>query len=142
MSSESNITAACALIDGLNAHDLGRWAESLAGDFVAEYPGAAGLNREQARMFNQAFLNAFPDLRFEIHRVIADGDTIAIHWSGSGTHTAPLATMSGQVIPPTGRHGVVTGVFIVQVKAGTIVAEYSYWDQMSLLTQLGLMPAA
>ena len=142
MASETTITTARALIDGLQAHDLSRWADALADNFTAEYPGAAGLNREQARMYNQAFLNAFLDLHFDIHRVIADGDCVAIHWTGSGTHSAALATMSGQVIPPTGRSGVVSGVFVVEVKDGKIVAEHSYWDQISLLTQLGLMPAS
>jgi predicted ester cyclase len=142
MASETTIATARALIDGLQAHDLSRWAEALADSFTAEYPGAAGLNREQARMFNQSFLDAFLDLRFDIHRVIADGDCVAIHWTGSGTHSAPLATMSGQVIPPTGRRGAVSGVFIVEVKDGKIVSERSYWDQITLLTQLGLMPAA
>jgi hypothetical protein len=33
------------------------------------------------------------------------------------------------------------GVFIVEVDDGRIVSEHSYWDQVALLTQLGLMPA-
>ena len=41
----------------------------------------------------------------------------------------------------TGRRGMVSGVFIVEVDDGRIVSEHSYWDQIALLTQLGLMPA-
>jgi steroid delta-isomerase-like uncharacterized protein len=142
MSSEQTIALARALVDGLNAHDLSRWATVLADGFTAEYPGAPQLGREQARMFNQAFLDAFPDLSFEVHRVIVDGGYAAVHWTGTGTHTAPLATLSGQVIPPTGRQGAVSGVFIVEIRDGKIMSERSYWDQVTLLTQLGLMPAA
>ena len=72
MASETTITTARALIDGLQAHDLSRWADTLADNFTAEYPGAAGLNREQARMFNQAFLNAFLDLRFDFAQSVVN----------------------------------------------------------------------
>jgi steroid delta-isomerase-like uncharacterized protein len=141
MLTEENVKTAQALIDGLNAHDLKGWAASLAEDFVGEYPGARGLKQEQAAMYNQAFVVAFPDLRFDVHRIIANGDTVVIHWTGSGTMTGPLATLSGQTIPPTGKIGKISGVFLVQVKDGRITKEQTYWDQMELLAQLGLAPA-
>ena len=142
MATEHAIDLATALTDGMTAHDLSSWAAALADDFVAEYPGAPSLDAAQARAFNQAFVDAFPDLRFTVHRVIVDGDLAVVHWTGGGTHTAPLATLSGQIIPPTGRAGSVTGVFLVETRNGRIVAERSYWDQMGLLAQLGLLPGA
>lgn len=141
MTTESLTTTALAMLNGFNAHDLSHWAASLADDYVGEYPGARGLKQEQAVMYNQAFIVAFPDIHFEAHRVIPNGDTVAIHWTAQGTHTAPLATLSGQTLPATGQRGMISGMFLVEVKDGRITREATYWDQMELLGQLGLLPA-
>jgi steroid delta-isomerase-like uncharacterized protein len=140
MSNEQLTNIGRALIDGLNAHDLKTWAGLLADDFVAEYPGASSLKQEQAAMFNQAFLVAFPDLRFDVHRVIANDEAVVVQWTGIGTFTAPLATASGQTIPPTGKRASVPGVLLAEVKNGKIVKEQTFWDQVGLLTQLGVLP--
>jgi steroid delta-isomerase-like uncharacterized protein len=130
-----------ALIDAFNTRDMNYWARLLADDFVASYPGARPLNREQARMYNEAFLPAFPDIKFEVQRVLVDTDCIVTHWTASGTHTGSLMMLSGQALPPTNRQASVPGVFIVEVRDGKIAREFSYWNQVELLTQLGLMPA-
>lgn len=139
---QGNLKLALSFIDGFNAHDLSSWAAQLADDFTAEYPGAPSLNREVARLYNEAFLPAFPDIHFDVIRTIANGDCVVTHWTATGTHSGPLATMSGQTIPPTNRRGTVRGVLITEIKDGKIASERTYWDQVSLLTQLGLMPGA
>ena len=140
MSNENLIQTGRALLDALNQHDLTIWASQLAGDFVAEYPGARGIGQEQAAMFNQAFLVAFPDLAFTVHHLVANSDTVMIHWTGAGTHTGPLATATGQMVPPSGRKGALTGVFVTQVRDGKIVKEQTYWDQAELAVIIGLAP--
>lgn len=141
-SAQDNLKLALSFIDGFNAHDMSHWARQLAEDFTAEYPGAPSLNKEMARLYNEAFLPAFPDVHFDVIRTVANGDCVITHWSSTGTHTGPLATLSGQVIPATGKKGGLRGVLITEIKDGKIVAERTYWDQVSLLTQLGLMPGA
>ena len=142
MSIQNNLKLALSFIDGVNAHDMSNWAQQLADDFTAEYPGAPSLNKETARMFNDAFLVAVPDLHFDVIRTLANGDCVVVHWSATGTQSGPLAMMSGQIIPPTNRKATVRGVLITEIKDGKIATERTYWDQISLLTQLGLMPAA
>jgi predicted ester cyclase len=70
--------------------------------------------------------------------VFEKGDTVVYTWTGVGTHDGPLATPAGQV-PPTGRRGRIEGVLISTVKNGKIVREETYWNQIDLLAQLGLM---
>jgi steroid delta-isomerase-like uncharacterized protein len=141
MSREENIKVANAFFEAFNAHDLSKGHPYEADDLVLEAPGAPGpLNRQQARMYNQAFVTAFPDGHFEVHRTLVDGDYVVTHWTGSGTNTGPLVTPTGQTIPPTGRKGMVSGVTISEVKNGKVTRGWSYWDQVALLTQLGLMP--
>lgn len=140
MSTDAMTAPALAMMNGFNAHDLTHWAASLADDYVGEYPGARGLKQEQAVMYNQAFVVAFPDIHFDVHQVIPNGDTVAVHWTAQGTHTAPLATLAGQTLPATGKRAVISGMFLVTVKDGSITRECTYWDQMELLGQLGLLP--
>jgi predicted ester cyclase len=46
--------------------------------------------------------------------------------------------MTGQTIPPTRRSMTVSGAALAEVRDGKIVREWSYWDQLSLLAQLGI----
>lgn len=142
MPNQTILETARALIDAFNAHDLNIWEGALADDFVGEYPMARGIGKAQARAFNQAFLVAFPDLNFTLHKAIANGESVVLHWTGSGTQDGPLQTASGQTFPPTGKRGAISGMFLVDVKDGKITRERTYWDAFELMSQLGLMPAS
>ena len=142
MSNEAIIPTARALIDAFNAHDLSIWERALAEDFVGEYPMARGLGKAQARAYNEGFLTAFSDFSFTLHKAIANGESVALHWTGGGTHDGPLQTPTGQTIPPTGKRGTLSGVFLVDVKDGKITRERTYWDEFELMSQLGLMPVS
>ena len=142
MSREENIKTAMALIDSFNAHDLSQWYETLADDYTASYPGARGLSKKQAREYNQPFISGFPDIHFDVHQTLVDGDHVVIRWTASGTHTEPLTPRSAETIPPTGKTVSVPVAVITEVKNGQIVSEWTGWDQVELMTQLGLMPSA
>src|SRR5262245_46603035 len=140
MTTQANIQLGWSLFNGMEAHDLSQWEAVLADNFTASYPSArADLNKEQAKAYNSIFLPAFPDLRFEYRCVVADGDKIVYLWEGIGTHDGPLVLPTGTV-PPTHKKGVVSGVLYVELKNGKIIREETYWNQVELLTQLGLMP--
>jgi predicted ester cyclase len=72
--------------------------------------------------YNQRFVTAFPDIHFEELHVLAEGDQVLIHWSGSGTHTERLATINGETIP-TRRRARVSGAMLTEVRDGKIVRE-------------------
>ena len=141
MTAQDNISTAMNLIDSLNAHDMSVWAGKLAPGFGADYPGVSGLNAQGARLFNESFFPAFSDLHFEVQRTLVAGDSVIIEWRAGGTHDGPLTSPTGQTIPPTYRKGAISGVLVADVKDGQITRERTYWDQMELLGQLGLIPA-
>jgi steroid delta-isomerase-like uncharacterized protein len=145
MTTQANIQIGRSLLDGIEAHDLSRWEAALADNFTASYPSARPamnmeLNREQAKAYNASFIPAFPDLHFEDRYVLADGDKIVYFWDGTGTHDGPLALPTGTA-PATHKKASVPGVLYVELKDGKIVREETYWNQVELLAQLGLMPA-
>jgi len=139
MSTQDNISIGKALLDGITAHDLSQWEALLADNFTCSYPGFRdGHGKEAAKAYNAPFLVAFPDLRFDIIRTVADGDTVVYVWSGKGTHGGPLTLPSGTV-PPTGKRADVPGILVTTIQDGKIVREETYWNQVELLAQLGLM---
>ena len=141
MTAQDDLKTAMNLIDSLNAHDMSVWASHLAPGFGADYPGASGLNAQGARLFNESFFPAFSDLHFEVQRTLVAGDSVIIEWRAGGTHDGPLTSPTGQTIPATYRKGAISGVLVADVKDGQITHERTYWDQMELLGQLGLLPA-
>jgi ketosteroid isomerase-like protein len=64
-------------------------------------------------------------------RVIVEGRFL-------GTHTGPLAGPDGDVAP-TGRSVDLRFADVSCVQNGQIVSYHTYYDQMGLLSQLGLM---
>jgi steroid delta-isomerase-like uncharacterized protein len=139
MSAEDNKQIALSLFEALNARDLSLWSQHLAEDHIAEHPGVSvPLNKTRSIGYNQRFVTAFPDIHFQVLHVLAEGDHVLIHWRGSGSHTERLATLTGETIPPTRRRVKVSGVELTEVRDGKIVRQWSYWDQLSLLAQLGI----
>jgi predicted ester cyclase len=136
---DENKGLALTVIEGLNARVLDPWSQNLSDDYVAEYPGVPLLNKAQSIGYNKRFVIAFPDTHFEVHSVVAQGDQVFIHWTVNGTQAERLATVTGRTIPPTQRRATVSGVLLTEVRDGGIVREGRYWDQLSLLDQLGIM---
>jgi carboxymethylenebutenolidase len=105
---------------------------------------AGGAGREGVRAFYADHLvGKFfpPDVRFtEVSRTIGDGrlvDELII----SFTHTQEIDWMLPGVAP-TGRPVSAAFVVIVGVQDCKIAYEHIYWDQASVLVQLGLLDAA
>jgi len=144
MSEFDNIHIAEKLFDALNAHNLNLGDSYQTDDYKFEGPGTGhngdALNRDQAKAYTQGFITGFPDLHFELTQKVAQGEYVVINWVGSGTHTGPLPTPTGGTLPATGKKAAVFGSTTYQFKNGKAVKGWTYWDMVSLLSQLGMMP--
>jgi steroid delta-isomerase-like uncharacterized protein len=141
MSEQENIKVVRADYEAFNAHDLDTLSQWRTADFLAESTGApAPLNIEQFQMFFQAYLTAFPDVHLDVTLMIAHGDYVFVHWTGTGTHTGPLRTPTGSSIPATGKKVVLKGSDTFELKGGKISHSWGFFDRASLLGQLGLLP--
>ncbi len=83
------------------------------------------------------FRVAFPDVRVVVEDQIAEGDRVVTRWSAGGTHAGPLKGM-----PATGRTIAVTGANVTRFANGKIVESWFNFDMLTLLRQLGVVPAA
>jgi predicted ester cyclase len=103
MSTEQNKEISLGLIEALNVRDLSLWSRHLSEDYAAEHPGVSVLlDKTGSIAYHQRFVTAFPDIRFEVLGVLAEGDRVLVQWTGSGTQTERLATITGRTIPPPG----------------------------------------
>jgi steroid delta-isomerase-like uncharacterized protein len=99
-------------------------------------PAGAPGGIEGARQFAGMFLAAFPDVRFTVEDLIAEGDQVVARLTQSGTHHGMFLGL-----PPTGKRVKVTGIEIFRLAGGKIVEEWWQEDLLGLLRQLGAIPA-
>jgi steroid delta-isomerase-like uncharacterized protein len=90
---------------------------------------------EGVRQFVTTYLTAFPDGKITIDDQLAEGDLVTSRWTGRGIHQGDLMG-----IPPTGKQVTVTGITISRVKDGKVVEEWTNWDTLGLLQQVGVVP--
>ena len=80
---------------------------------------------------------AFPDLRFEVHEAIAEGDLVATRSTMTGTHRGRLDLGPLAALPPTGKQVSVRHMHFFRYKDGRLVDMWHVWDVPALMRQLG-----
>ncbi len=89
------------------------------------------------REYLETLKRAVPDARAVIEHMREAGDTVIVEGRFVGTHTGPLATPDGDV-EPTGASVDLRFADVSRVHDGKIVSYHTYYDQLGLLSQLGL----
>lgn len=79
---------------------------------------------------------AFPDVVIVPEKFIAEDDLVTIYWIARGTNTG-----TGNGLPATGKKAELAGITIWRIVDGKIKEEWSAFDQLSMMQQLGLIPA-
>jgi len=116
---------------------LGVIDEYVAPDYVGHDPSIPDLQGPDGmKEFVTGYLAAFPDARITIDEILAEGDLVTVRWSGRGTHQGDLMGIS-----PTGKQVTVSGISIARLTDGKVVEEWSNWDTLGMLQQLGVVPA-
>jgi predicted ester cyclase len=73
---------------------------------------------------------------FTVHDVIAEGDRVVVRWTNAGIHSGEFLG-----IPPTGRSFDIAGIDIYRIENGRMAEHWHVVDQLTMLQQLGLIPA-
>ena len=127
-------------VAAFNAHDESRIRELNAENSVVEAPGDVRVEgREATTQYAMAWLNAFPDARLNVKNEFASGDWVVQEFTFEGTHEGTLSGPAGDV-PATHRRLNGRGVQIFRVEGDAVVDTRLYFDQVQIMTQLGLMP--
>ncbi len=88
---------------------------------------------EEVRGYFAESRTAFPDQRNELISLRHADDAVIVEFDLLGTHSGPL-----REIPPTGREFRTRVVAFFIFEGDRIVCERVYFDQLSILSQLGL----
>ena len=138
MSVEENKGIARRIVEEfINKADLSVADELFAEDFVNHSPGRGTTpDREGFKQFITNLRSAFPDQILTIDDLIAEGDQVVLRMTGRGTHTGDFG-----IIPATGKQFEVPLISILRFANGKAVERWNVSDEVSLLQQLGIIPA-
>ncbi len=124
------------------ARDVDAFCSTYAEDAtITASGGMEARGRGGAREFIQGWCQAMPDNEITILHEHVCGSVVVQEGIFSGTHTGDLVSADGQVIPPSGRTVKAPYIDVFEIRDDHVVAERLYYDQVEMLTQLGLMPA-
>jgi steroid delta-isomerase-like uncharacterized protein len=128
-------------VEAFNAHDEARMHALDRDDVVFEAPGDVKLvGADATTEYAMSWLRAFPDARITVNNSIATADWAVQEFTFEGTHEDALVGPSGE-IPATHRRLSGRGVQIIRAEEGKIADVRLYFDQVQVLTQLGVVPA-
>jgi steroid delta-isomerase-like uncharacterized protein len=123
-------------LESVNKHDLERIRELLHEGYT--YLGADGVQQEgpdAGVALVEGYLIAFPDLRLDVTHSHMCGDASVLEVVARGTHQGELEGM-----PATGKSIELTICDVIEVRDGKVYREREYFDQMTMMQQLGVNP--
>lgn len=125
-------------LEALDNQEYDRLGEFFAEDFTRHCqatPDVEISSLDDMIKFVKIWYEAFPDMKAEYHKIVAEGDLVAIYGTFVGTQTGPMGD-----IPATGKTMDSETFGIFRVEGGKIAESWVTWDNMAIMRQLGLMP--
>lgn len=108
--------------------------ETYALDFVNHgLHSSVSLKEDQQAL--KGWRDAFPDGKMEIILTVAEDDLVTVVWIARGTNTG-----QGNGLPATGKKIELRGITVWRIVDGKIREEWSAFDRMRMMQQLGLLP--
>jgi steroid delta-isomerase-like uncharacterized protein len=130
-------------IDAFNQGKLDEWGKTVAEDAELVTPMAGTIKgRDAIKGYFGQMRQTFPDAHLDVHNVIAEGNTVVIEYTFTGTHKGPMRTPTGETIAPTNKtlSGPALDIGVMD-DTGMLKSLHQYFDTARGLQQLGLMPA-
>jgi steroid delta-isomerase-like uncharacterized protein len=103
-------------------------------DVTVVIPGDNIIGIEGTKNYYGNFLTGFSDAEFTFVDIFGQGDKLVKHWNFRGTHDGDFFG-----IPPTGKSLNLYGTTLILMEDGKIKQEQNFFDNLDMLTQLGLM---
>ena len=122
----------------LPAGDAALAEELVSPDIVMYYPGQPeqrGLDTLLALV--AANREAFPDLVWTVEQMAADGDTVAVRYTMTGTHRGTFAGVAS-----TDKPVVAQSMAFYRLADSKIIEERAQLDMLGILQQIGAVPGA
>lgn len=137
MTIERNKSQVLRVYELLNAGNIEAVGELVSPDYDEHNPLPGQGSGREGVLDRFSMITAGLAPQFTIEDVIAESDRVVVRWTNTGTHVAEFAG-----IPPTGRTFSITGIDIYRLTDGLLCEHWDVVDQLSMLGQLGVLPAA
>jgi predicted ester cyclase len=118
------------LLEAVYGHRPELWDEIMDEQFDLHHP-VVGPGRSNYEAACEILWAGFPDLRVEIHDVVAEADRVAVRYTERGTH---LGDFMG--IPPTGKSYEKHGFTLYRVANGRLAEAWFQEDDLGFHQQL------
>lgn len=125
-----------SFIAAWNERDFDRFETLMGRDAVLSVGGmTVSCSPAGTRAIAEEWTTAFPDWRFDLLTLVAEGDRVAAHMPYSGTFANPIAGVA-----PTGRVATVDEMVIFRIEDGTVAQAWEVYDESGMWRQLGVDP--
>jgi predicted ester cyclase len=141
MSNEINKAIAQEVLErAFNQGDLSVIDQYVAADGVDHQEPPGTDFRQHLKEVVTRMRTGMPDLHFEVHEILAEGDIVSFRSTMTGTHSGPCDTGMGRVLPPTDRKISVPHMYFLRFVDGKNTDLWHVWDMTSMMRQMGVMP--
>lgn len=121
---------AMRFFEAFNAGDLDALENEIVGEeYIQHSPGVPPQRQALMRYLKQT-MTSFPNGRFEINHMIAEGDKVLTHWTFIGNHTGP--SKRG---PATGKEVRISGMDLWRINGAGKIGEAWFYMDMSAFSQ-------
>ena len=97
------------------------------------------MGREGDKHRAQMLAEAFPDQRYELQEMVAEGDLLVVRWRRTGTHLGELVGPT-MTIPPTGKRLDMWGMSMYRIEDGMAKEIWERFDMMEFLGSSASFP--
>jgi predicted ester cyclase len=125
--------------EALNSHNPSLLDELVAPDLARHCQASPWVNvcsLDEFKQFLEDDWKGVPDVQMTLKLMVAEADLVALYCTYSGTQTGQWGPC-----PPSGKRVEFEYSAMFRLSAGKIAEMWIVWDNLAILTQLGMMPA-
>ena len=143
MAEQDLIQAARGVVEAFNVSDWEGCKAAMTSDSVYDEVGTSRRLQGVGDIISclQEWKEGMPDVKGTVTNACASGNTVVLEVTWKGTHTGPLKSPSGE-IPASGKQQTTRASWILNFDGGKITESRQYFDMLSFMQQLGLLPQA
>lgn len=139
MSPESNKAMIAEFMErAFNQGDLSVIDQQLHNNAVDHQEGPGTPFPDHLKRVIRGLRATFPDLHFEIHDMVAEGDLVAFRSTMTGTHRGISTQGPLPPLPPTGETVSVAHMHFLRIRDGRTTDLWHVWDVAGMMRQLGV----
>lgn len=120
----------------LNAHDVDAVSELWTDETVEHFPHGEIRGTDDLHAFFSGMIAAMPDIHWNVHSIVIDGETACVHWTITGHFTGE----SFMGFDATGSVISMDGMDKFVFADGKINTAHIVYDQLGFARQIGAMP--